>query len=62
MMNICNVVPSKNHYGIADVKILTPQDTMLSMISVRMHSKVTNLRMPQIGTGVVDPLGTQGCG
>lgn len=59
MMNICNVVPSKNNYGIADVKILTPQDPLLSMISVRMHSKVTNVRMPQIGTGVVDPLGTQ---
>ena len=59
MTNICNVPPSKNNYGITDVKLLTPQDTMLSMISVRMHSKVTNVRMPQIGTGVVDPLGTQ---
>ncbi|MDX2023489.1 MAG: hypothetical protein SF187_24850 [Deltaproteobacteria bacterium] len=67
MMGICNVVPSKNDYGYQNIKLLTPGDSTVgqfgelthSMISVRMHSKVSNVRMPQIGTAVPDPLGTQ---
>lgn len=59
MMNICNTVPSKDNYSITNVKLLTPGNTELSMISYRMHSKTPKVRMPQIGTGIVDPLGTQ---
>ncbi len=56
-MGLCNVKPSKNNYGLEDVKLLSPADPDNSMILVRMKSTVPSVRMPQIGTQVADMAG-----
>lgn len=57
MTNICNIVPSKGDYGITGAKIVTPGDADLSILPFRMRSLAQNVRMPSLGSGVVDEPG-----
>lgn len=56
-MNICNVDPQEGDLGVAGAKLLVPGDPSKSLMSLRMHALDSN-RMPDVGTKVVDPLGT----
>ena len=53
-MNACDVKPSKNGYGIDDVMIIAPGDPARSMLLFRMKSTVQDVRMPVMGTKLVD--------
>jgi uncharacterized repeat protein (TIGR03806 family) len=53
----CNVVPSKTTYSIPDAKLVSPGKPDASILSVRMHSTITSVRMPAFGTSVVDDKG-----
>lgn len=56
-MNVCNVDPQEGDLGVAGAKLLVPGNPLLSLISLRMHATDT-YRMPDIGSRIVDPLGT----
>lgn len=56
-MKLCNVAPEKGEAGVAGALRLVPGDPAKSLVSIRMHS-LDQVRMPQIGSRVVDPLGT----
>jgi len=51
---ICDVNPSRGAFGIPGARLLAPGDPARSLISVRMGSTIVNVRMPQIGTALVD--------
>ncbi len=53
-MNACDVKPSKNGYGIENVKIIAPGDPDRSMLLFRMKSTIQDVRMPAFGTKLVD--------
>jgi uncharacterized repeat protein (TIGR03806 family) len=53
-MSACNVAPLRNNLGIPDARIIQPGNALDSILSIRMHSVITNLRMPPIGRSVVD--------
>ncbi|MCG5055180.1 MAG: hypothetical protein KA712_19625 [Myxococcales bacterium] len=52
--NACGVAPAKNKYGIDEIKLIDPGAPENSMVSFRMRSTVKNIRMPDLGTRVVD--------
>jgi uncharacterized repeat protein (TIGR03806 family) len=51
---ICDVEPAKGNFGFLGAKILKPGDPSLSMMSIRMHSVISGVLMPQIGRSLVD--------
>jgi hypothetical protein len=55
-MNVCNVEPVRDEWrdGAA---VLVPSAPELSLISIRPHSTDPDIRMPQIGSRVVDEAG-----
>jgi mono/diheme cytochrome c family protein len=53
---LCNVAPEKGDLGVPGALRLVPADPGLSLTSIRMH-RLTEGRMPQIGTSVVDAAG-----
>jgi uncharacterized repeat protein (TIGR03806 family) len=53
---MCNVLPEKGDLGVTGARRLVPADPGLSLVSIRMH-RLTDGRMPQIGTSVVDAAG-----
>lgn len=53
-MNACDVKPAKNGYGIENVKLIAPGDPDRSMLLFRMKSTVQDVRMPAVGTKLVD--------
>jgi uncharacterized repeat protein (TIGR03806 family) len=55
--NTCNSEPNKGNYGFEGAKIFKPAEPDLSLLMVRMGSTVPNVRMPQIGTAIVDTEG-----
>jgi uncharacterized repeat protein (TIGR03806 family) len=58
-MNICNVVPQRD-VGVPGATLLTPGNPAMSILSVRMHALPTEgIRMPPMGSNLVDPEGTQ---
>jgi uncharacterized repeat protein (TIGR03806 family) len=50
---LCNALPEKGDLGVAGARRLVPGNPGLSLTSLRMHA-LTEGRMPQIGTSVVD--------
>lgn len=54
---LCGAEPSKTTYSIPDAKLISPGKPEASIVSVRMHSKITSVRMPAFGTAVVDTRG-----
>ncbi len=57
-MRICDVPPSRGNFGLFGARLLLPGDPLFSLISVRMHSTIATVRMPQIGTARVDERAT----
>ena len=53
-MNACDVKPSKNGFGIENVKLIAPGEPERSMLLFRMKSTVQDVRMPVVGTKLVD--------
>jgi hypothetical protein len=53
-MNACDVKPSKNGFSVEDVKIIAPGVPERSMLIFRMKSTVQDVRMPVVGTKLVD--------
>ena len=53
---LCNVLPEKGELGVTGARRLVPADPAMSLTSIRMH-RLTEGRMPQIGTTVVDAAG-----
>jgi uncharacterized repeat protein (TIGR03806 family) len=58
-MNACDVKPSKNGFGIDAVKLIAPGAPERSMLLFRMKSKVQDVRMPVVGTKLVDEEATK---
>ena len=56
---ICNEAPRRTDLGIADVKLLAPGDPPKSMISLRMRSLISSLRMPPVASSVPDDEGVK---
>jgi len=55
----CNVVPSKGQYGLPDSRIILPGKPAESILHFRMLSTTQNVRMPAIGTAIVDKKGIE---
>lgn len=55
---LCNEPPEKGDLDVADALLITPGDPEKSVLSLRMHTLNSLVRMPQIGTQVVDEGGT----
>jgi hypothetical protein len=61
---ICNAVPGKGDLGVTGATLLTPKDSMRSVMWLRMNAPKGNAmtggtgRMPEIGSSVVDTQGT----
>ena len=61
---ICNAVPGKGDLGVTGATLLTPKDSMHSLMWLRMHAPKGDAisgatgRMPEIGSSVVDTQGT----
>jgi uncharacterized repeat protein (TIGR03806 family) len=55
----CDARPNRTDLGIADAQLLFPGDPALSIVSLRMHSLVSSLRMPPVASSVVDADGTR---
>lgn len=56
-MDVCDVPPENGNMGVSGSVLLAPGDPSLSLMSLRMHA-LDSFRMPDVGTRVVDPLGT----
>jgi uncharacterized repeat protein (TIGR03806 family) len=54
---LCNVTPTKGNFGFLGAKLLTPGDPTSSLLSIRMHSTVAGVLMPQIGRAQTDDVG-----
>lgn len=60
---VCNVTPAKSTFGVRgsegdpEPKLVVPGRPDLSILLYRMRSSVQDVRMPAIGTSVVDPVG-----
>ncbi len=55
----CKGVPGKGEAGVAGSTLFTPMSSKSSVIWLRMHAPAgTDIRMPEIGSAVVDTLGT----
>jgi len=57
--SLCGRSPQKDLYGDPDRKVLAPGNLDHSLIYYRMSSASPAIRMPQIGTAVVDEIGSQ---
>jgi uncharacterized repeat protein (TIGR03806 family) len=55
---LCNAIPDSGDVGITGALNLIPGNPMLSVMWIRMTSLDAKVRMPEIGSAVVDPLGT----
>jgi uncharacterized repeat protein (TIGR03806 family) len=57
---LCNVAPMRGNLGVPGSVRLAPGDPAKSIVSLRMHTltQAGMVRMPQIGSVVVDPMGT----
>lgn len=55
----CNIVPSKGQFGLPDSRIIVPGNLSDSILRFRMSSTTQNVRMPAIGTALVDKLGLE---
>jgi uncharacterized repeat protein (TIGR03806 family) len=55
---LCNAIPDSGDVGITGALNLIPGNPMLSVIWIRMTSLDAKVRMPEIGSAVVDPQGT----
>jgi uncharacterized repeat protein (TIGR03806 family) len=53
----CNIIPSKGQFGLPDSRIILPGNLSDSILRFRMSSTTQNVRMPAIGTALVDTLG-----
>lgn len=51
---LCDVAPSHGNFGLFGASLILPGDPEFSLVSVRMHSSISTVRMPQIGTALVD--------
>lgn len=56
-MRVCDVPPSRGNFGLFGARLVLPGDPEFSLLSVRMHSSISTVRMPLIGTTLVDALG-----
>jgi hypothetical protein len=56
-LGVCNVAPEAGTLGVVGARLLVPGDPGKSLLSLRMHT-LTGSRMPSLGTGLVDPVGT----
>jgi uncharacterized repeat protein (TIGR03806 family) len=54
---VCDAAPAKGNFGFLGAKLLTPGDPTSSLVSIRMHSAVAGVLMPQIGRARTDDLG-----
>lgn len=54
----CNAAPEAGDLGIAGAKLVVPGDPAKSLLSVRPAAPLAAIRMPPLGTSVVDPQGT----
>jgi uncharacterized repeat protein (TIGR03806 family) len=55
---LCNTIPDQGDVGVTGALNLIPGDPMRSVIWIRMSSLADRVRMPQIGSAVVDTQGT----
>lgn len=55
---VCGTAPEAGDLGVANAKLLTPGEPGKSLISLRTHTLDQN-RMPPLGSGIVDELGTR---
>lgn len=53
-MKICDVSPSKGDFGTPGAKIIKPGDAEASIMHLRMTRPVANVRMPSLGTSLID--------
>jgi uncharacterized repeat protein (TIGR03806 family) len=53
-MRVCDVEPSKGNFGLLGAKLLKPKDAALSLLSFRMHTSISSVRMPPIGRTLSD--------
>jgi uncharacterized repeat protein (TIGR03806 family) len=53
-MRACDVTPSKGDFGLTGAKLLKPGDASLSMLSFRLHTQISSVRMPPIGRTLSD--------
>jgi uncharacterized repeat protein (TIGR03806 family) len=58
-MNVCNIDPSFGDLGIVGAKLLAPGDPDLSVLTTRPARTDPLMRMPPLGTAVVDTLAIQ---
>ena len=56
-MGVCNADPATGSLGVNNVKLLTPGNPNLSLISLRMHDTVA-YRMPPLTSSLVDTQGS----
>jgi uncharacterized repeat protein (TIGR03806 family) len=56
-MRVCDVEPSKGNFGLLGAKLLKPNDAALSLLSFRMHTPISSVRMPPIGRTLSDTEG-----
>jgi uncharacterized repeat protein (TIGR03806 family) len=55
--DLCDVAPQSGDLGVAGALRIAPGDPSRSVVSLRMKTLDTNVRMPRIGTRVVDEQG-----
>lgn len=53
----CDVPPAKGNFGFLGARILKPGDPDLSMLSIRMHTTIASVLMPQVGRARTDVQG-----
>ncbi len=53
----CNIVPIKGQFGLPDSRIIVPGNISNSILRFRISSTTQNVRMPALGTALVDQLG-----
>jgi uncharacterized repeat protein (TIGR03806 family) len=56
---VCDLRPNRTDLGMGDAKLLFLGNPELSIISLRMHTPVTTVRMPPVASTVVDLDGTR---
>lgn len=55
--NLINTMPVRGEFGVPGVLLIKPGAPLQSMLAVRMKTTVANVRMPAIGSTVVDQAG-----
>lgn len=51
---LCDVPPAHGNFGLFGSRLILPGDPEFSLVSVRMHSSISTVRMPLIGSALVD--------